>query len=340
METTSTTTQLNRELIQPIIDEALKNGRSIPTTQMDKTVWLGIRKVLGIGGSEAAVVLGISRYKTPYQLWQEKVSEEIEEISNKFTLWGNLLEEPIAQAYMRETGNIVIADNKIRIHPKYDCLFTNLDRVIMENGKETGCVECKSTVKSVYNSWEANEDDNPQGIPLEHYIQVQDELACSGLPFCDYVVLLVDQREIRIKRILPDPEFIEKMETALVGWWNAYVVTNEAPPMTVKEYAFVAPQEESFIEATGEIAELYNSLKEKKGTAKILDKEIGEMEDKIKEFIGEKANLVLIDTVIATWKQQSRSGIDSKLLKSKYPEISREVEKVSTFRVLKLKEIK
>ena len=41
--------------------------------------WLQARK-LGIGGSDVAAILGLSKYKSPYQLWLDKTSRaEVEE---------------------------------------------------------------------------------------------------------------------------------------------------------------------------------------------------------------------------------------------------------------------
>ena len=339
MKNFNETIRIDRSKLQPIVDAALKSGRMISTIDMPKDVWLGLRNILGIGGSEAAVVLGISKYKTPYQLWKEKVSDEIENIENKFTIWGNLLEEPIAQEYMRKTGMKVVPDNKIRIHPDYDCLFVNLDRVIKTDDGKDGVLECKSTVKRVFDSWQKDEENCPQGIPLNYYVQVQHELSVSGLTWADLAFAILDDRETKIIRIERDEEYIARQNQALVGWWNAYVVPNVAPPFSVAEYSFVEPMQDSFIEATGEIAELYANLKQQKEIKKGLEKTIEEMEEKIKEFIGEKENLVLIDKIIATWKLQSRTTIDSKKLKSEMPEIYQKFSKTSSSRVFRLKDI-
>ena len=330
---------IDRAKLEPIVEKAIKNGRVISTEGMPKETWLGLRNIIGLGGSEVATVLGINPYKTAYKLWQEKVSDEIEVIENKFTIWGNLLEGPIADEYMRQTGNIVVEDKKIRIHSEHRELFVNLDRVVMQDGIAIGIVEIKTTTQRNYNYWQKDADDCVEGIPLTYYCQVQHELSVSNMPWCDLVFGLIDARELVIRRITRDDEYIKRQNTALVGWWNAYVVQNVAPPMTAAEYSFVDPMAESYVEATGEIAELYANLKGKKETLKSLDKEIERDEDKIKEFMGDRENLILIDKVIASWKMQKRESIDSKKLKSEMPDIAEKYNKVSQFRVLRLKEL-
>ena len=46
--------------------EIIANTNDLPYEE-----WLELRKN-GIGGSDAAVVCGISRYKSPVELWMEK----------------------------------------------------------------------------------------------------------------------------------------------------------------------------------------------------------------------------------------------------------------------------
>ena len=339
MEETTKIIQIDRAKLEPVVKKAINNGRIISTEGMSKEIWLGLRNIIGIGGSEVATVLGINPYKTAYQLWKEKANDEIEVIENKFTIWGNLLEGPVAEEYMRQTRRVLVEDKKIRIHPEHNCLFVNLDRVVMEDGIAVGVVEIKTTTRRNWNHWQKDEDNCVDGVPLIYYCQCQHELSVSGLPWCDLVFAIIDERELVIKRVERDEEYIQKQNQALVGWWNAYVIQNEAPPMTAAEYSFIEPMTDSYIEANGEIAELYANLKGKKETLKALEKDVEKDEDKIKEYIGDKENLVLIDKIIATYKMQSRTGIDSKKLKAEKPDVFTEYSKTTQFRTLRLKEI-
>ena len=46
----------------------------VSTENMPYADWLEYRKQ-GIGGSDASVVCGISRYKSPVELWMEKTNQ-------------------------------------------------------------------------------------------------------------------------------------------------------------------------------------------------------------------------------------------------------------------------
>lgn len=295
--------QVDRQLVMPIIQKGLENGRMISTEKMDKELWLQIRNVLGIGGSEVAVALGISEYKSSYQLWKEKVSDEVETFDNKFTDWGTGLEPFLRDMYVKQTGRKVKEDHKIRIHPEHDCLFVNLDGVVMDGKEEVGIIEIKSTVRSVYKSWANNPDECPQGIPLYHYSQVQHELSITGFPWCDLVVGIIDAREVEVKRIERDEEYIQLQNKALVGWWNAYVMQNVPPPKTVAEFAFSDPIPDTTVEADVNILDLHKTILAKQEKFMKLKKDLDGLKDEMKTFIGDNEGLVSAGEVIATYKR-------------------------------------
>jgi predicted phage-related endonuclease len=70
--------------------------------------WLDARRTLGIGSSDAPAILGISRYKSAFGLYQEKLGVEQPSSGETEQLaWGNILEGPIAERYAQETGRPV-----------------------------------------------------------------------------------------------------------------------------------------------------------------------------------------------------------------------------------------
>ena len=78
------------------------------TDMEDHDKWLKMRNK-GIGGSEAAVIVGMNRWKSPFQLWLEKTGEvEPEDLSNnEFIYWGNVLEQVVADRFAELTGKRV-----------------------------------------------------------------------------------------------------------------------------------------------------------------------------------------------------------------------------------------
>ena len=108
---------------------------STSTIEMDRAQWLAARQK-GIGGSDAAAVCGVSRYKTPLQLWQEKTGrvQPPDLGDNSRVRAGNALEEVVAVWWQEETGMACRRDNKIRAAKDRPYLLANVDRVIQSNG--------------------------------------------------------------------------------------------------------------------------------------------------------------------------------------------------------------
>ncbi|NLH44914.1 MAG: endonuclease, partial [Acholeplasmataceae bacterium] len=75
----------------------------------DKEAWLKARNS-GIGGSDAGIIVGLNKWKSPFQLWLEKTGQvEAESLSdNEFVYWGNVLEQVVADEFTVRTGKKVM----------------------------------------------------------------------------------------------------------------------------------------------------------------------------------------------------------------------------------------
>ncbi len=74
------------------------------TLEMTHDEWLLDRRK-GIGGSDVATILGLNKWKSPYQLWLEKTSQiDLEHTESEPAYWGNVLEEVVAKEFQERTG--------------------------------------------------------------------------------------------------------------------------------------------------------------------------------------------------------------------------------------------
>src|SRR5271166_3036855 len=90
------------------------------------------KRRLGIGGSDMPIILGLSRYKTPYQLYLEKkgIVSTGDEMS-PVQYWGNRLEQIIRDEFsIRNKVNIETPDTLI--HPILDFMRANIDGYIVD----------------------------------------------------------------------------------------------------------------------------------------------------------------------------------------------------------------
>lgn len=94
----------------------------------DREKWLKERKSY-IGGSDIGAIINESKWKTPLDVYLDKISEEIDESEpSEAARWGNILEPIVAKEYARVTEfDIEVAPDPIR-HPRYPHLAANIDR--------------------------------------------------------------------------------------------------------------------------------------------------------------------------------------------------------------------
>lgn len=74
---------------------------------------------------------------------------------------------------------------------------------------EEGVVECKVLKDNKFS--EVLYD----GVPVEHWKQVQGQLFASGRKWGDYVAINQNTRKVKIIRVFPDKEFFKELETKL-----------------------------------------------------------------------------------------------------------------------------
>ena len=103
--------------------------------------WLALRRK-GIGGSDAASIMGVSAYSSPYRVWADKTGrlEPLED--NEAMRQGRDLEAYVAERFTEATGKKVRRNNYMIFSKKYPFMLANIDRLIV--GENAG-LECKTT---------------------------------------------------------------------------------------------------------------------------------------------------------------------------------------------------
>lgn len=172
----------------------------------------------GIGGSDAAVALGLSPWKTARELYEEKIAPEPTVIEESPAMrWGNLLEPIIRQRYAEQTGRIVRVPDTIR-SGSYPWLLCHLDGVT-EDGRG---LEIK-TARSPEGWGEPGTDE----IPSHYLIQVQHNLLVADLAVMDVPVLIGGWDE-RLYEIPADREMQAMLLDGEADFWRA--VEKREPP--------------------------------------------------------------------------------------------------------------
>ncbi len=146
--------------------------------------WLENRKK-GIGGSDAAIVMGLSPYKTNQQLWAEKTGRaEAEDISDKPCVkYGKEAEEYLRELFKLDYPEYEVDYDEfgmIANNAEMPFCFATLDGDLteIETGRK-GILEIKTT--QIFSPLQWKHWDNK--IPDYYYCQILHQLLATGYDF-------------------------------------------------------------------------------------------------------------------------------------------------------------
>ncbi|KDE46312.1 hypothetical protein DI43_15375 [Geobacillus sp. CAMR12739] len=297
------------------------------TANMDHLEWLRLRQK-GIGGSDAAAIAGLNKYKSPIQVYYEKVEGVKESDPSEAAYWGTILEDIVAQEFSRRTGLKVRRRNAILCHPEYPFMIANVDRLVV--GKDAG-LECKTASEYLKEEWKDDE------VPAQYLIQCQHYMAVTGYDAW-WIAVLIGGNKFIYKKIERDEEIIQYLVQIESDFWNNHVLKKN-PPMfdgsdassDLLKALYPTAKFDKEIELPPTAQELiakYEQAKQEEEEAATRRKEA---ENQLKAMLGEYEKAFAGERII-TWKNVVSHRVDTKLLKAKYPQIYQEVAKESISR--------
>jgi len=268
----------------------------------------------GIGGSDAATVLGISPFKTAYELYLDKLGEAPEEDPNflrESRYWGSVLEQPVSDRYAEETGyKIQKANNMIR-SKEHPFMLANIDRKVVGEEMRIG-FEAKTAARA--DGWG---ESGSNEIPAYIMCQVQHYLAVTGYDVWDLAVL-IGNRDFRMYRINPIQDIIDQLIEAETEFWDR--VENKVAPEPEWQSAATTRFLKNFYPGTnGQVLELpevaqqyHNVMKDANEQRLIFEKVVDGCKNRIAMLMGESAIGMLPDGSAYTRKEQTRKAFEVK----------------------------
>lgn len=194
-----------------------KNLTRISTRSMSRQAWLAERRKT-IGGSDAAGIVGLSRYATPYTVWADKTGRLPEQEDNETMRQGRELEEYVAKRWEEATGKRVRRSNALLYNPSYPFAHADIDRTVL--GEDAG-LECKTTSALNLRQFRNVE------FPEQYYVQCVHYLAVTG---CQrwYLAVLVFGRGFFTFTLERDQAEIDALMAAEERFWA--LVEQDTPP--------------------------------------------------------------------------------------------------------------
>lgn len=197
----------------------------------------------GIGGSDAGIVMNVSNYKKPYELWEEKTGQvKAPFITNKAIEKGNALEPVMFNLFKILYGEQyeVIDTKDISLSSKqFPFMRANLDGALIDRAtNKKGILEIKSTTIQNAGMLKQWTKDN---MPILYYFQCLHYLYTTNFDFVVlYAILDIPwandndgKQETRIVKMYREDlemSIDELVKTEL--WFWKKVTTLEPPPFS------------------------------------------------------------------------------------------------------------
>ena len=302
--------------------------RLVSTVDLPKPEWLKIRKQ-GITGTDAGAICGLNPYSSAFSVYQDKISDLVEEFDNESMRQGRDLEDYVAKRFEEETGLKVRRANAIYQNEEHPIMLADFDRLVvgLPEGKRAG-LECKTVSPYSADKW----DDD--AIPIHYQMQVQHYLAVSGFD-CWYVAALIFGREFIIRKIERDEELIQNLITIEERFWNEHVLQHIMPdPDGSKDCSeqIMKLYFKSDKDKTVELLGVDSILKRREELVTLIDKL-----EKEKTTIDQKIQLQLEDAAYGvtadnrvSWISSESKRLDTKKLKEEQPDVYDQYCKISS----------
>lgn len=199
-----------------------------------------LNRALTVGGSDVAGILGISPFRTPLDVWREKVLGQRDHIDTPGTRAGTRFEPHVLAAYsasLPEGSTVEKPEPTIRGN-----LRASPDGIATVRGWRR-LVEIKTTVFA--QDWGASESDD---VPLHYAVQGMWYMDLLELDEADFPVLLwpyemrdllgltpaeiVAECELRTLRLAYSPSMARMLRDAVATFWEQHVGP-QVPPKAV-----------------------------------------------------------------------------------------------------------
>lgn len=292
----------------------------VSTLNLDKKEWLKYRK-RGIGGSDAGAVCGLNPYRTAMQVYQDKISEEIEEVDNEAMRQGREFEDYVAKRFMEATGKKVRRANAMFYNEENPFMLADVDRMVV--GENAG-LECKTASPYMEDKWK---DGN---IPLSYQIQCYHYMAvCNADAW--YLAVVIYGREFKYYKIERDEAVIADLIQIEKAFWENHVMKQQIPDPDGSKLAdsVIAEYYKNSIADTIPLTGFNEKLERRQELSELIgrmDMEKKKIEQELKLYLGENERAEN-EQFMVSWKSVQSNRLDEKRLKEEEPEIYEKYKK-------------
>lgn len=198
--------------------------------------WLEYRR-LGIGASDAPIVMGLSPWMTPLQLWEQKTADTVEEWEGNYaTKLGDEAEPKIRSLFELQKGQSF--EPALVESAEFPFIRASLD----------GWTEDKKTLVEIKllnkKDWDIAKQTGK--VPDKYYCQIQHQLIASQAESCFFAAYLFQEFKLNRKKnlslenlivveVFPDKKYQGNLIECEMNFWNNHVLKRKPPTTGSKD---------------------------------------------------------------------------------------------------------
>lgn len=301
----------------------------------------------GIGGSDSAKVLGLSRWGTPMSVYMEKVSDEEKEFTTSERMeWGNRLEQVIATEAVKRLNQLkefknhrfTVPIESTNVMREYPYILANVDFILATGvSKQEVILECKNSGASNEKDW-GDISDMYDGIaPVEYLCQLQHYLMVYDLE-TGVLACLLGGNKLAIKIIKADKNLHKQMIECYTNFWKNFVEKRVVPAvLNDSDFKLLPNESDKYIQTDVDVRVKY--ILDLQEQLKDIEKIIEQEQNELKSIIGSDEGIIS-NSYKVSWKQIKSSRVDTEKLKTEYADAYKKCVKESSYRRFSISEKK
>lgn len=258
--------------------------------KVEKAAW-HVRRSKGIGGSEIAIILGMSPYRTAYSLWLEKTGKvQPDDISGMPHVVRGILGE--------KTCRLMLERKYLKsFRPKEWQVEGTPFRATDDGYNEEleTLLEIKCMGKAAHEAASRGE------VPAHYLVQCQYNLFVSKAKRCLFVSFRPEDETMHEVEVLPDPKEQKRLSDAAREFWFENVLPDIPPALTDKD--FTETQDAVFLG----LADQYKHLKKME---KEINTSLTQIEEKLHGYMPAFGGIMGHGVLVQ--KQKRKGSIDYK----------------------------
>lgn len=255
-----------------------------------------------LGATDVAAVLGLSPWRSPYEVWAEKTGRLEHRPAGEAAAAGLQLERPVLDWFASTV-------EPIRRHPerriKGTPILCHPDAIAL---KSKTPVEAKTSgiTGPIYGTWG---DPGTDQIPDVYLVQALVQIQATRADRC-YVPALLGGRGFLLYQVPSHPQLQEQIVEAACRWWDEHVVGDRPPegmsaPLEIVKR--IRREPDSVINLGEEAVELLDRWQEAKERLKEAQAQVDAAQAAILLALGDAEAARLPDGRMVTYLKQSRS---------------------------------